>query len=71
MSDWTCPACNGGFPDNDRLGECPWCGQAIDGSYESTPTIGNNSGTVTHTTGIPTERPDETTSLDLLTGGDS
>jgi hypothetical protein len=38
MSKWRCPDCGGGFPEgpaND--GCCPWCGQAIDGSYEPTP----------------------------------
>jgi len=34
MTDFVCPNCRGGFPDPDHLGECPWCGQAINGSYE-------------------------------------
>jgi len=34
MTDYICPNCRGGFPDPEQLGECPWCGQAIDGSYE-------------------------------------
>jgi len=34
MTDFLCPNCNGGFPEPEQLGECPWCGQAIDGSYE-------------------------------------
>lgn len=27
MSEWTCPACGGGFPDDALLKDraCPWC----------------------------------------------
>jgi len=35
MSDFICPNCRGGFPDPETLGECPWCGQGINGSYEA------------------------------------
>jgi hypothetical protein len=38
MTDYTCPNCRGGFPDPETLGECPWCGQAINGDYEP-PTV--------------------------------
>lgn len=39
MAKFICPQCRGGFPAgpaND--GCCPWCEQAIDGSYEP-PTV--------------------------------
>jgi len=38
MTDWECPNCRGGFPDPE-LGECPWCGQAINGSCEFEPKV--------------------------------
>lgn len=36
MSNYECPNCRGGFeePTNN---ECPWCGQALDGSFEREP----------------------------------
>jgi len=34
MTDFVCPNCRGGFPEPENLGECPWCGQSINGSYE-------------------------------------
>jgi hypothetical protein len=34
MTDFVCPNCRGGFPEPEKLGECPWCGQAINGEYE-------------------------------------
>ena len=44
MTQYTCPNCRGGFPfppenelDTGETPECPWCGQALDGSYEYEP----------------------------------
>jgi len=34
MAEYECPNCNGGFPETPDQ-ECPWCGQAIDGNYET------------------------------------
>jgi len=37
MSDYVCPVCRGGFTTPEINGEgpkCPWCHQAMDGSYE-------------------------------------
>lgn len=36
MTDWTCPECEGGFPEFDlgtfwRLDRCPWCGHPMSG----------------------------------------
>lgn len=30
---YVCPNCTGKFPELDH-GECPWCGQSADKSYE-------------------------------------
>jgi len=35
-----CPNCRGGFAAPPPKNECPWCGQALDGSYEvETPRV--------------------------------
>ena len=41
MTQYTCPNCRGGFPfppenelDTGETPECPWCGQALDGTYK-------------------------------------
>lgn len=40
MPDYRCPNCGGGFPHvASGHGECPWCGQALDGSYEYEPRV--------------------------------
>lgn len=34
MSEYTCPHCHGGFPAEVENYRCPWCGTAINGSYD-------------------------------------
>jgi len=39
MSDYTCPDCRGGFPASAADdGACPWCGEALDGERDESPT---------------------------------
>lgn len=47
MPDYLCPNCRGGFDqphrreddDGNLHSECPWCEQAMDGSYEYEPRV--------------------------------
>lgn len=35
MTDYRCPACDGGFPLEDADDGCPWCGESMGGSADS------------------------------------
>jgi hypothetical protein len=38
MTDYTCPTCTGGFPEDALDDGCPWCGQQLGEAEQLPPT---------------------------------
>jgi uncharacterized Zn finger protein (UPF0148 family) len=51
MSEWTCPACGGGFPELKDGSACPWCELTLgevgemrrEGHFDEVEAVGGDS----------------------------